>query len=124
MNWNADGTAIAGITPQLGLIPNVGDLVTVVGNPGAYDGLTLEHQYTTGSVTSTSLAGTLAEVPAFSAQPTLWSQAWATDAVSWHGDSGGPVFDANGDWIGILVGGFNGATDNEGPNLSIVLPLL
>jgi len=43
--------------------------------------------------------------------------------VAWHGNSGGPVFNAAGEWVGILVGGFNGGPDNTGPDLSIVLPL-
>jgi S1-C subfamily serine protease len=54
---------------------------------------------------------------------TLWASSWSTDAVAWHGNSGGPVFDAHGNWIGVLVGAFNGGPDNEGPDLSVVLPL-
>jgi S1-C subfamily serine protease len=104
-------------------VPSIGDLITVVGHPGLYDGLVQEHQYTTGFVTATNLQATFAAVPALSGRASVWSQAWSTDAVAWHGNSGGPVFDSNGDWIGILVGGFNGTSDNEGPNLSVVLPL-
>jgi len=126
MNWTADGSSIPGVTPSLGVVPAIGDLVTVVGHPGVYDGLALEHQYTTGFVTATDLTATLASVPTLvnAGLATRWAQSWSTDAVAWHGNSGGPVFDAAGNWIGILVGAFNGARNNQGPDLSVVLPLL
>ena len=125
MDWTTDGSRIAGVTPTLRVVPAIGDLVTVVGHPGVYDGLSLEHQYTTGFVTATDLTATLASVPTLvnAGLTTRWAQSWSTDAVAWHGNSGGPVFDAAGNWIGILVGAFNGSSDNEGPDLSIVLPL-
>jgi S1-C subfamily serine protease len=125
INWSADGAAIAGVAPTRGVIPKLGDLVTIVGHPGVYDGLSLEHQYTTGFVTATDLSATLAAVPTLknAGLATRWAQSWSTDAISWHGNSGGPVFDAQGRWIGVLVGGFNGDSRNEGPDLSIVLPL-
>jgi len=125
INWSTDGSAIAGVTPTRGVIPKLGDLVTIVGHPGVYDGLSLEHQYTTGFVTATDLSATLAAVPTLknSGLATRWAQSWSTDAISWHGNSGGPVFDAQGRWIGVLVGGFNGDSRNEGPDLSVVLPL-
>ena len=125
INWSTDGAAIAGVAPTRGVIPALGELVTIVGHPGLYDGLSLEHQYTTGLVTATDLSATLASVPTLknSGLVTRWAQSWSTDAVSWHGNSGGPVFDAQGRWIGVLVGGFNGDSRNEGPDLSVVLPL-
>jgi S1-C subfamily serine protease len=123
LDWTAAGDAIAGIEPQLNVKPSVGDLVTVVGHPGVYDGLALEHQYTTGSVTATNLRATLTSVPALEEVAASWEQSWSTDAVAWHGNSGGPVFDADGNWIGILVGGLNGSIYNSGPDLAIVLPL-
>jgi S1-C subfamily serine protease len=125
INWSADGAAIAGVAPTRGVIPKLGDLVTIVGHPGVYDGLSLEHQYTTGFVTATDLSATLAAVPTLknAGLATRWAQSWSTDAISWHGNSGGPVFDAQGRWIGVLVGGFNGDSRNEGPDLSVVLPL-
>jgi S1-C subfamily serine protease len=123
MDWTAAGLAVAGIAPQRRVIPSVGDLVTVVGHPGVYDGLALEHQYTTGSVTAINLRATLTTVPALEDVAASWEQSWSTDAVAWHGNSGGPVFDSDGNWIGILVGGLNGGMYNSGPDLSIVLPL-
>jgi S1-C subfamily serine protease len=125
INWSTQGAAISGITPTRAVTPKLGDLVTVVGHPGVYDGLSLEHQYTTGYVTATDLSATLAAVPTLknAGLATRWAQSWSTDAISWHGNSGGPVFDAQGRWIGVLVGGFNGDSRNEGPDLSVVLPL-
>lgn len=123
LDWTAQGRAIAGLEPRRDVIPSVGDLVTVVGHPGVYDGLALEHQYTTGSVTATNLRATLTTVPALEEVAASWERSWSTDAVAWHGNSGGPVFDADGNWIGILVGGLNGSMYNSGPDLSIVLPL-
>ncbi|MEY2934284.1 MAG: Trypsin-like peptidase domain [Pseudomonadota bacterium] len=123
MDWTAQGLAVAGLEPQRSVIPSIGDMVTVVGHPGVYDGLALEHQYTTGSVTATNLHATLTTVPALEDVAASWEQSWSTDAVAWHGNSGGPVFDSGGNWIGILVGGLNGNTYNSGPDLSIVLPL-
>jgi len=121
--WTPAGAAIDGIAPTLGAQPAIGDLVTVVGHPSLYDGLALELQYTSGFVTATNLSATVANVPALADRAVLWAQAWSTDAVAWHGNSGGPVFDDQGSWIGILVGGFNGDADNTGPDLSVVLPL-
>lgn len=125
INWSTDGAAITGVTPTRAVTPKLGDLVTIVGHPGVYDGLSLEHQYTTGFVTATDLSATLAAVPTLknAGLATRWAQSWSTDAISWHGNSGGPVFDAQGRWIGVLVGGFNGDSRNEGPDLSVVLPL-
>lgn len=123
VDWTAAGAGIQGLSRKLAALPSIGDLITVVGHPGLYDGLVQEHQYTTGFVTATNLQATFAAVPALAGRAAAWAQAWSTDAVAWHGNSGGPVFDADGNWIGILVGGFNGTPDNEGPDLSVVLPL-
>ncbi len=123
VSWTAAGQAVQGLTPQLNVVPELGDLVAVVGHPGLPEGTLLEHQYTTGRVTATSLASTLAASSAMSTMAAAWQSSWSTDAVAWHGNSGGPVFNAAGEWIGILVGGFNGGLDNAGPDLSIVLPL-
>jgi S1-C subfamily serine protease len=123
VSWNAAGEAVQGLVPHLNVAPSIGDLVAVVGHPTLYDGAALEHQYTTGLVTATSLASTLEGVPLLASQAAYWQSSWSTDAVAWHGNSGGPVFNASGEWVGILVGSFNGGPDNEGPDLSIVLPL-
>jgi len=123
VEWTAQGALLPGLEPQLETAPQIGDLVTVVGYPALYDGLTFERQYTTGFVTATNLRSTFEAVPALQGRDVSWAQAWSTDAVVWHGNSGGPVFDSNGDWIGILVGGFNATRHNEGPDLSVVLPL-
>jgi S1-C subfamily serine protease len=120
VTWTDAGEAIRGLTPELGVQPEVGDFVVVVGHPGVGASIFLEHQYTTGYVTSSDPSDTLEEL----GWGTYWERGYATDAVAWHGNSGGPVFDADGTWIGILVGAFNGSRQNEGPDLTLVLPLL
>lgn len=123
VDWTATGEVITGIAPQLATLPVIGDFVAIVGHPGLYDGLTLEHQYTTGLVTATNLRATFDSVPVLAGKATAWETGWSTDATAWHGNSGGPAFDAGGQWIGMLVGAFNGAPDNEGPDLNVVIPL-
>jgi hypothetical protein len=123
VEWTSQGAVLRGLEPKLQTHPQVGDLVTVVGYPGLYDGVVFEHQFTTGFVTAASLATTLASVPTLEGKDVAWESAWSTDAVSWHGNSGGPVFDADSNWIGLLVGTFNGGPDQEGPDISVVLPL-
>lgn len=120
VSWTDAGEEIPGLTPELGVQPEVGDFVVVVGHPGVGASIFLEHQYTTGYVTSADPSETLDEL----GWGTYWERGYATDAVAWHGNSGGPVFDADGNWIGILVGAFNGSRQNEGPDLALVLPLL
>jgi hypothetical protein len=39
------------------------------------------------------------------------------------GQRWGPAFNQQGEWIGVLVGAFNGAARNERPDRSIVTPL-
>jgi S1-C subfamily serine protease len=121
--WTPEGDAITGLSPRLDVQPSIGDFVVVVGHPGIYDGLSLEPQYTTGFVTANDLSETLASVPALVSTGPYWERGWSTDAVAWHGNSGGPVFNEAGEWIGLLVGAFNGGLDNLGPDLSVVIPL-
>lgn len=120
VTWTADGEAIEGLVPELGVQPPVGSFVIVVGHPGVGASIFLEHQYTTGYVTSADPGDTLENL----GWGDYWERGYATDAVAWHGNSGGPVFDEDGVWIGILVGAFNGSSRNEGPDLSLVIPLL
>jgi S1-C subfamily serine protease len=119
VTWTVDGEAIEGLVPEFGVLPEVGTFVVVVGHPGVGASIFLEHQYTTGYVTSADPAETLVNL----GWGDYWEHGYATDAVAWHGSSGGPVFDQDGVWIGILVGAFNGSAKNEGPDLSLVLPL-
>jgi S1-C subfamily serine protease len=120
VTWTDAGEGIPGLTPALGVQPEVGAFVVVVGHPGVGASIFLEHQYTTGFVTSADPSDTLQNL----GWGQYWNRGYATDAVAWHGNSGGPVFDEDGTWIGILVGAFNGGPENEGPDLSLVLPLL
>ena len=120
VTWTEAGEEIVGLEPELGVQPEVGSFVVVVGHPGVGASIFLEHQYTTGYVTSADPGDTLQNL----GWGRYWERGYATDAVAWHGNSGGPVFDEDGTWIGILVGAFNGSETNEGPDLSLVLPLL
>jgi S1-C subfamily serine protease len=120
VTWTVEGEDIPGLVPLMGVRPDVGELIVVVGHPGVGGSIFLEHQYTTGFVTAADPAATLDDL----GWGEYWSEGYTTDAVAWHGNSGGPVFDAEGNWIGILVGAFNGSPRNEGPDLTLVLPLL
>lgn len=120
VTWTEQGETIEGLVPELGVQPEIGAFVVVVGHPGVGASIFLEHQYTTGYVTSADPGTTLQNL----GWGSYWQRGYATDAVAWHGNSGGPVFDQDGVWIGILVGAFNGSSKNEGPDLSLVLPLL
>lgn len=120
VTWTDEGEAVEGLEPALGVQPEVGTFVVVVGHPGIGSSIFLEHQYTTGFVTSADPGDTLQTL----GWGRYWERGYATDAVAWHGNSGGPVFDEDGTWIGILVGAFNGSERNEGPDLTLVLPLL
>ncbi len=117
--WTDEGEGIRGLVPELGVQPELGEFVVVVGHPGVGASIFLEHQYTTGFVTSADPSDTLRNL----GWGQYWANGYATDAVAWHGNSGGPVFASDGTWIGILVGAFNGGPRNEGPDLSLVLPL-
>lgn len=98
--------------------PVIGEPVVVVGTPAWGDLPLLEGQFTFGYVTASEINTTLSQMAIGN-----WPNAWTTDAVAWHGNSGGPVFNHEGRLIGILVGGTNGAGLNNGPDLSIVLPI-
>jgi S1-C subfamily serine protease len=124
VSWTPAGDAITGIEPQRNVQPELGDFMVAVGHPAIPGGLLLERQYSVGFVTSTTLEYTFGTVPDWADSAEYWSEGWSSDAVAWHGNSGGPVFDAEGRWIGILVGGFNGDAENTGPDLTIVIPML
>jgi len=120
MEWNDHGAAIEGLEPFFETLPVLGDFLVIIGHPGVGSNLALEHQYTTGYVTSASASETLNNL----ARGAYWSQGYITDAVAWHGNSGGPVFNEYGEWIGLLVGSLNGGSSNTGPDLTIAIPLL
>ena len=46
-------------------------------------------------------------------QAVEWGGAVMSNAAAGPGSSGGPIFNANGDFIGIHVGGFGGASSPE-----------
>ena len=75
---------------ELGEMPQLLDTVYIVGAP---DSTTLVNTITTGIV------GRL------NTDYTYWQDSIVCDVFSWPGNSGGPLFNANGQIIGLLVGG-------------------
>jgi len=119
VEWTEAGEEVAGLVPRFNVRPAVGEFIVVVGHPGVGANIFLEHSYTTGYVTAADPEETLRQL----GYGEYWAQGYATDAVAWHGNSGGPVFDEDGVWVGMLVGSFNGDRHNLGPDLSLVIPL-
>ncbi|MEY4544626.1 MAG: Trypsin-like peptidase domain [Pseudomonadota bacterium] len=128
IDFELDGPVVPSIVAYK---PVLGEPVIVVGQPATALGQSVpdagqsvtqqpvfENQYTFGHVTATSLAATLTAVRGAA----IWPNAFSVDAVTWHGNSGGAVFNADGVCIGLLVGGLNGREVNAGPDTSIVLP--
>jgi S1-C subfamily serine protease len=75
--------------------PAIGDPITVEGNPLGFE-----------FVTSYGHVGSTVQTvywPIFS-ENVAWQAAYAIDADASPGNSGGPVYDANGDIVGIVVG--------------------
>lgn len=133
VDWNDEGLAIVGLEPKINARPGLGDFLVVAGHPSVL----LERQFTVGSVTSTGLEATFApaaplpegEGEGGEVDGTIlaeedphpphiyWTNAWATDAISAGGSSGGPVFNSAGEWIGLLVAGFTNV------DLGVVIPV-
>jgi S1-C subfamily serine protease len=100
-----------GIEPVWDYSPALGELTLTVGFPASF----FDPQFSTGFVTAASLATTM-ELFGRSVE---WSLAFATDAATASGASGGPVFDHQGRWVGLHVG----ASTDPGLELSIQIPL-
>lgn len=107
--WNSIGDSMPALTPSFGYTPVIGEMIGLLSHP-----LSLIHdlQTTIGYVTDDEFVG----LGSFSV---YWSESFLADLVSAGGSSGGPVFDRDGEWVGLLVGGF---IPSSGLDLSIVLP--
>lgn len=95
------------VTPPAGVArvqyaPAVGELVFATGHPNTI----LNIQYSAGAVTSIG-----------DNEVVDWPNAFMADYASNGGGSGGAIFNADGEWFGIHVGGFV-----DGLELSIGLP--
>jgi|SRR5688572_5183995 len=83
--------------------PALGEMVVATGHPNAFRAL----QYSTGYVTAVGITEMGAD----------WAGAFMADYSSNGGGSGGAIFNADCQWIGIHVGGFS-----DGLETSVALP--
>jgi len=75
---------------DLGAMPGLLDEVYIVGSP---ENIYFENNITKGVITNLGVSWN------------IWTDALVADAVAWWGNSGGPLFNTDGQVIGILVGG-------------------
>jgi S1-C subfamily serine protease len=112
IDWTPSAAALPTFEVVRSWKSSLGGLVMVASYPGY---LARDLQMTFGYVT---------DVDVVASQPddahTYWSGAWACDAAATHGSSGGPVFSARGDLVGILVG----APVDPQLELRFVLPII
>lgn len=85
----ANGWDGLGVSPLTCRSPIVGEQVTVVGNPQDSEFVTTWGRVSTGI-----------------AKRKRWESAFVTDTTTLGGNSGGPVLDASGRVLGLLVGGY------------------
>jgi len=114
INWTPDGGAIPGVAAYDNVKPTIGDATVLASYPADVEA---DIQFAWGLVTdddvTTSLPGDF---------QTKWSGAFTTDSAGAQGSSGGPMFDKDGRWVGILVGQW-GANGNTDVDLRILIPL-
>jgi S1-C subfamily serine protease len=96
MSWTATGAALPSFEVVKAWKASLGALVMVASYPGY---LSKDLQMTFGYVTDVDVTASQDDEAR-----SYWSGAWACDAAATHGSSGGPVFSAKGDLVGILVG--------------------
>lgn len=100
VDW--EGVPPAGVPPIVNP-PNLGDMTMATGHPNVLSAL----QIAPGFVTATNV----------SEFGDVWDDAFLADYSSNGGGSGGAVFNADCEWIGVHVGGFT-----DGLELSIAMP--
>lgn len=81
---------------------DIGDRIVLVSYPVD---ITNDYQVTMGMVTDDDVTNSLGSLA------TEWAGAIVTDAAAGPGSSGGPIFNLDGEMIGIHVGGYSGAWD-------------
>ena len=112
IEWNAKGTALAGVPFFEGYRPKIGDTTLLASYPGA---ILSDVQFSLGQVTDDDVLSSIE-----TARKAYWSGAFMTDSDGTHGLSGGPMFDQAGRWVAIVVAQF----ENPDPvDLRIMIPI-
>jgi V8-like Glu-specific endopeptidase len=93
-------SALPSIKPRIGFKPKVGQLLLLASLP---ENLTTDKQYTFGRVTDDQVNASL---QAAEGHPGSWKNAFMSDMAAAGGSSGAPIFNAQGEFIGIHVGGY------------------
>lgn len=94
--WNTAGLAIVGVPRAAGWTPVLGGLVVSLNYPADIrNGV----QASTGHVVDENAQESAAD-------PVKWERAFTADYAAADGSYGAPVFDKNGHWVGIHVGGY------------------
>ena len=112
ITWTSEGAALPTFDVVKGKTPALGELVLLATYPGPFNE---DLQMTFGHVTDTTVT-----LPFSDGQPTYWSGAWSCDAAATEGSSGGPVFNARGELLGVVVG----MPSDAHLGLRIILPIV
>jgi S1-C subfamily serine protease len=94
LNFNSPVTII---TPTKNATPMVGDMLVLISHPSD---LRSDLQTSLGFVTDDNAQSSLGNMAV------EWRDAIITDMAAGPGSSGGPIFNSNGEFVGVHVGGF------------------
>jgi len=94
-------SSLPSITPKIGFKPKIGQQLLLVSLPA---NINTDKQYSFGRVTDDQVNASL---QAAAGHPGNWKNAFMTDMAAAGGSSGAPVFNAQGEFIAIHVGGYD-----------------
>jgi S1-C subfamily serine protease len=92
------------VTMVRGATVDIGDMMLLVSHPAD---IVADPQFTFGLVADDDVTTSLGSLS------DLWARAITTDMSASAGASGAPLFDADGDFVGIHVGGYGGASSAD-----------